>query len=196
MRLLRLRALFRRFGRNTQGVAAVEFALIFPLLVLLYFGTVEASALYTVDRRVTTVSTTMADLVSRENGCITNDTLQSYFEAATGIMQPYSTTDLKQVVSLLKIDDDGVHVQWSEAYGDTAVERPTGDTTTIATETLAPQMNALAKTKGWLVAAEISYPYTPLFGLVIKNINLAHTQFFLPRYGQEIKFKQAANGCT
>jgi Flp pilus assembly protein TadG len=185
-----MRRVLRQFGEDTRGVAAVEFALILPLLVLLYFGTVEASALYTVDRRVATVSSTMADLVSRENGCITNATLQSYFNAATGIMRPYSTTGLKQIVSLLSVNEDGdVSVEWSQAYGDDAQPRATGDTDTLANSTRDPNINALARIKGWLVSAEISYPYTPLFGMVIKQVTLANTQYFLPRFQSEIQFK-------
>lgn len=176
--------LIARFRRDTQAVAAVEFALILPLLVTLYFGTVEAAQLYTVDRRVATVSSTMADLISREQDCITTDKLNNYFNAATGIMQPYSTTALKQVVSFLAVSSSGtVTIKWSKAYGTGATARNTGTTTAIGTQT---QINTLARTKGWLVAAEIQYPYQPLYGIVIKTINLAHTEYFLPRYEEEI----------
>jgi len=195
-RLLKGGGALRRFAGATGAAVAVEFALIMPLLILLYFGTVEASSLYAVDRRVATVSATMADLVSRENGCITNATLQSYFAAATGIMQPYPTNGLKQVVSLLNIQSDGtVKVVWSRPYGTGATGRPENRTTTeIATPALAPQMNALARAQGWLVAAEITYPYTPLFGLVIRDVALSHTQFFLPRYQKQVSFQ--ASSCN
>lgn len=181
---LRANALWRLL-RDRRAVAAVEFALILPLLVLLYFGTVEAASLYTVDRRVATVASTMADLVSRERGCISTDKLNSYFNAATGIMQPYSTTGLKQVVSFLEVNKTtgAVTVKWSKPYGTGAQARSTGPTTAIGAET---QINKLARTKGWLVAAEIQYPYQPLYGIVIKTINLGHTEYFLPRYEEEI----------
>jgi hypothetical protein len=138
-----------------------------------------------VDRRVATVASTMADLISREQKCITTDRLNSYFNAATGIMQPYSTAALKQVVSFLAVDKTtgAVTVRWSAPYGTGAVKRT--DTTTPAVGT-APQINKLAKVKGWLVVAEIRYPYQPLYGVVIKTINLGHTEYFLPRYEEEI----------
>lgn len=174
----------KRFLRDVRAVAAVEFALILPLLVLLYFGTVEAASLYSVDRRVATVASTMADLVSREQKCISTAKLESYFTAATGIMQPFSTTSLKQVVSFLSVSTAGtVTIKWSRPYGTGAAARNTGTTTAIGTQT---RINTLARTKGWLVAAEIQYPYQPLFGIVIKTINLGHTEYFLPRYEEEI----------
>jgi Flp pilus assembly protein TadG len=175
---------FRRFLGNDRAVAAVEFALILPLLVTLYFGTTEAAQLYTVDRRVATVAATMADLVSREQKCITTDKLNSYFAAATGIMQPYVTTNLKQVVSFLAISSTGtVTLKWSKPYGTGAVARTS---TTMGGIGSATNINTLARTKGFLVAAEIQYSYQPLFGVVIKTINLAHTEYFLPRYEEEI----------
>ncbi len=180
-----MRRLLERFTRSTSAVAAVEFALILPLLVTLYFGTVEAASLYTVDRRVATVASTMADLVSREQKCITTARLDSYFTAATGIMQPFSTDNLKQVVSFLAVDSAGtVALKWSRKYGTGAVARTSSTMGGIGSPT---QINTLARTKGWLVAAEIQYPYQPLYGIVIKTINLAHTEYFLPRYGEEIK---------
>ncbi len=173
-----------RFLRDARGVAAVEFALILPLLVLLYFGTVESASLYAVDRRVSTVASTMADLVSREQKCITTAKFDSYFAAATAIMQPFPTTNLKQVVSFMQISSGGtVTIRWSKAYGASATARNTGTTTAIGTAT---NINTLARTKGWLVAAEIQYPYQPLFGIVIKTINLGHTEYYLPRYEEEI----------
>lgn len=183
------RNLFRRFLRDRKAVAAVEFALILPLLVLLYFGTVEAASLYAVDRRVATVASTMADLVSREKGCITAAKLNSYFNAATAIMQPYSMSGLKQVVTFLAVDKStgAVTVKWSKPYGTGAVARTSTTTPPIGTAT---EINKLAKTKGWLVAAEIRYPYQPLYGIVINTINLGHTEYFLPRYEEEITFAQ------
>jgi len=179
-----MRRALKRFARDSKAVAAVEFALILPLLVLLYFGTVEAAQLYTVDRRVATVASTMADLISREQKCITTAKLNSYFNAATGIMQPYPTTSLKQVVSFLSVAQNGtVKVEWSKAFGTGATARNTGVTTAIGTQT---EINKLARTKGWLVAAEIQYPHKPLYGIVIGTINLGHTEYFLPRYGELI----------
>ena len=175
----------RRLGKDDRAVAAVEFALIVPLLIVLYFGTVEAASLFTVDRRVSTVASTMADLVSREKDSISESTtLANYFEAARGIMQPYSTTSLKQVVTLLQVTSAGVTtVVWSVGYnGGTA-------RTAAATYNLpaSSQINQISRTNGYLVMSEIAYPYKPLFGLVITDtINLSRTEYFLPRYEDKI----------
>ncbi|MBK8082639.1 MAG: pilus assembly protein [Devosia sp.] len=181
----RPKRLFVRLAREERGVAAVEFALILPLLILLYFGTVEAASLFTVDRRVATVASTMADLVSREKKSISQgSTLANYFQAANGIMQPYPTTSLKQVVTLLKITSAGVTtVVWSVGYNGGVARTATASYNLPASS----QINQLARTNGYLVMSEISYPYKPLFGMVISNtVNLSRTEYFLPRYEDKI----------
>lgn len=181
-RRLGLPPLLRRFVGAEEGVAAVEFALILPLLLLIYLGSIEASSLFTVDRRVEVISTTVADLVARWNpnqGAITDDVLGDYFRAAGGIIIPYDDSRLTQVVSLLSVDDDGVaEVVWSCAYNGGASFNA-GDV-----YALGPQMQALSS-GGYVVAATTRYPYRPVLGMVFRDeITLENEALFLPRFGE------------
>ncbi|MBL8593039.1 MAG: pilus assembly protein [Devosia sp.] len=176
----------KQFRDDIRAVAAVEFALILPLLITLYLGTIEAATLYSADHKVATVASTMADLVSREKGEISSATLDKYFEAAETIMRPYTTSGLVQVVSLLSINSDGVAtVKWSQAHG-TAEAREADSEYPLDADT---KINELARgSSGWLVASEITYPHEPIFGLIIPNtITLKHTEYFLPRFKGEIE---------
>lgn len=180
--------LIERFRRDVEGIAAVEFALILPLLLGLYLGAIETATLYTVDHKVATVASTVADLVSREKAEIKESTLDNYFEAAASIMQPYSTTGLVQTVSLLSIDADGVAtVSWSAASG--AEEGREVDSVYPLDATA--KINILAReASGWLVVSEIEYPHQPIVGLVITDtIDIRHVEYFLPRFSSEIEFK-------
>ena len=49
--LSRLRA--RKLSQSEDGISAVEFALIAPLMALIYFGCIELSVMMTLDRKVT-----------------------------------------------------------------------------------------------------------------------------------------------
>lgn len=60
-----LHNLLRRLTTNAQGVAALEFAMIAPLMFSLFVGSVEFSQAITVDRRVTQAASVTADLISR-----------------------------------------------------------------------------------------------------------------------------------
>ena len=98
----RLRRLIAGFARNEGGTAAVEFALIMPFLLALYFGSMEASALFTADKRVNSISSTVGDLTAQWDpidGSLPQATLTGYFAAATGIITPYSSAGVKQVVA-------------------------------------------------------------------------------------------------
>lgn len=176
----------RQFLAASGGAAAVEFALIVPAMLVLYLGSIEASSLYTVDRRITTISSTMGDLVARADGTISQAELDDYFEAAAGILIPYSTTGLQQVVSLISVSPAGVtKVEWSKTSGGTA--RTEGSAYPLAA---SAEMNKIARKKsgsGYLVVSETSYAYTPVLGVVIKGpINLYGESFYLPRFGEEI----------
>jgi Flp pilus assembly protein TadG len=171
--------------RDQRGVAAVEFALILPVLILLYFGTIETASLFTADRRVANVAGTMGDLVSRAKQTITEDQITDYFQAASAIMQPLPTGPLRQTVSLLSVEADGdVTVVWSRPFNGGVVR---------ADDSVFPlpadqQINVLAREKGFLVAAEVEYSYRPLFGMVYPNmISLKQTEYFLPRFAGGIE---------
>jgi Flp pilus assembly protein TadG len=176
----------KQFRDDVRAVAAVEFALIVPLLLTLYLGTIETATLYSADHKVATVASTMADLVSREKGEISTTTLDKYFEAAQTIMRPHATSGLVQVVSLVKIDSVGVaKVKWSRVHGDGEEREADSDYPLEATT----KINELARNaSGWLVASEITYPYQPIFGLIIPGtVTLKHTEYFLPRFNGEIE---------
>src|SRR5690606_19748773 len=57
--------LFARLRRDSGGMAAIEFAMIVPLMFFLFVGTIEFSQALTVDRRLTQAASSTADLIAR-----------------------------------------------------------------------------------------------------------------------------------
>ena len=177
-------AVLKRFAAREEGVAAVEFALIFPFLLALYLGSIEAAALFTADKRVNTISSTIGDLIAQWNpgeGAISSDTLNMYFDASEGIISPYPDVGVEQVVSLIFVKSDGTTVvRWSRQSGGGTVWPEGKPYTPLAATT---ETNQVAR-GGCIVAAETSYSYKPLLGVVFTQaINLRHTNYFIPRYG-------------
>src|ERR1700755_1455005 len=76
--------------RDRSGVAATEFAVIVPLMLVLFFGVVEFSTGVAVDRKVTLVARTLSDLVS-QNTSVTDTQFTNIFNAGTRVMSPYTT---------------------------------------------------------------------------------------------------------
>lgn len=178
-----IRGLLHRFGMEERAVAAVEFALILPLLLVLYCGSLETSSLFIADRHINNVSATMGDLVSQwdpADGPITNATIAGYFASSQSLMYPLDNTALKQVVSCVQVNADGTtKVIWSKAYnGGTA-------RTVDASYPLAASkmMNQVAR-GGYIIASETYYGYRPLMGQVLSNpYNLYSENLYVPRYG-------------
>lgn len=174
----------KRFHREERAVAAVEFALIVPFLITLYLGSIEAAALFTVDKRISSISSTIGDLVAQwdpEDGDLTASTMTDYLNASTGILAPYPTTGLKIVVTLVQVKNTGVtNVLWSKANSSGTVKTTGASYTDLGSTT---QMNSVSR-GGCVVAAEVSYSYKPLLGQVFTTaLNLKHTNYFLPRFG-------------
>jgi Flp pilus assembly protein TadG len=185
--LRRLILQVRRFGADREGVAVVEFALVVPVLLILYMGTIEVSDLIAVDRRVNVISGTMGDLVARTDGTITASTLTDYFQASEGIIVPYKKTGLEQVVTFVAVNSAGTTatVSWSKGYnGGTAKTAGT-------TYPLPVAMLDISKSS-WVVVSETYYSYKPLLGWVVSDaIDLHRISYYLPRHGTAI----ACSGC-
>lgn len=179
--MTRLRTALRAFPHASKGVAAVEFALILPVMLVLYLGTLEVSDLIAVDRRVSVISGTMGDLVARNDGDITTARLSDYFKAAGGIIIPYQPAPLRQVVTVLQVAANGsATVRWSCGFnGGTALA-------TDSSYVLEPAMREIGKSN-YVVMSTSSYAYRPLLGQVITTaVGLDRTSFYLPRYGEYI----------
>jgi Flp pilus assembly protein TadG len=180
-----LRARLTAFADATGATAAVEFALVLPFLLLLLMGSIEASSLITVDRRVNVISGTVGDLVARwdpKDGAISSSTLTDYFTASSSIIFPYETGDLKQVVSFVEIASDGTtKVLWSCAHNG-----GTKRVTNATYPTLPTNINLLARPpagKGFVVASETSYNHVPVMGVVFEGgLDLYQESFYLPRH--------------
>ena len=52
---------------DRRGLAAIEFAMIVPIMLVMFFGTVELSSGVAVDRKVTLVARTLSDLTSQSS---------------------------------------------------------------------------------------------------------------------------------
>jgi Flp pilus assembly protein TadG len=160
---------------DRSGLAAVEFAMIFPIMVVLYFGVVEFSSAIAVDRKATQVARTLSDLTSQSMSVADAD-LMSFGQAAKAIMTPYPPSPLVSSITEVYIDSaSGVaRVQWSKgltigttggvAIAATAPHNP-GDVVVLPT--------TLVAAKGtYVIWSEVSYKYTPAVGIVLAQTGI------------------------
>ena len=174
-----------RFIGERRGVSAVEFALVAPLMISLYFGCAEISDAIAVDRKVTLIAGTLANLAascgdsnSGSGGCTNNilstTEINNIFAASSAIVSPYSAGSLKMSLSCIAIDDKGnVTVPWSVPYN---------GGTKLTSFTFGAAQTNLKVNSTQLLYAVVSYAYTPLVGTTfIPSMTLSDSMFMTPR---------------
>lgn len=168
----------RQFGRHNAGVAAVEFALIVPFMILLFFGTVEASRALAYDRRLTSASSALGDLIAQSNTSLTMTQLTDYFVAASITMIPYDATGLRQIATCVYVDADGdATVVWSHAYNG-ATDHADGSAYVLPTA-----FTDIAR-ESYVIVSEAQLFYAPLTNIAFEaGITLYKEQFYIPRFG-------------
>ncbi|SFL39714.1 TadE/TadG family type IV pilus assembly protein [Methylobacterium pseudosasicola] len=94
-----------RFRRDAGGVAAIEFAMILPLLITLYFGLTELVRAIDTGRKTTLYARTIADLSGRAtNGSPTTTDMAAIVNAAGSIMRPYPTSNLQVAIHAMGVE--------------------------------------------------------------------------------------------
>ena len=104
---------------DRSGLAAVEFAMIFPMMVVMFFGVVELSSAISADRKATLVARTLSDLTS-QMASVADADLTNFGQAAKAIMTPYPASPLVSSITEVYVDNvSGVaRVQWSKGVDD------------------------------------------------------------------------------
>ncbi|HWM45398.1 MAG TPA: TadE/TadG family type IV pilus assembly protein [Xanthobacteraceae bacterium] len=161
-----------RFARDRRGVSAVEFALIAPLLVAIYFGGIEVTTAVAVDRKMTLVAHTVADLAAQSSK-LTEAEITDILKASVAISAPYATSNLKVTVSSIEIDANGqAKIKWSRSYNGTAHSPDS-----------VPLPAALKVPNTSLIWGEASYDYKPMFGTTVfkASLTLGDANYMRPR---------------
>ncbi|MEX1060917.1 MAG: TadE/TadG family type IV pilus assembly protein, partial [Methyloceanibacter sp.] len=141
--------------RDRRGVSAIEFAMIVPILILMYVGVAEIGNALTIYRRTSSVASTAADLTEQTKTVSTAD-LQDIAAASSSILTPYSTTPLKIVLSSVVADEDNNgKVAWS--YANKGGGRATNSAYAVPAGLTEPNSS--------VIVAEITYSFTPLLNL-------------------------------
>ncbi len=166
-----VRNFLRRLAGNRDGVSAVEFALIAPVMVLLYLGMVEISLALSVDRKVTNAASALADLVAQDD-IITDNEMTDILNAGAAIIAPYDPANFSVRISSVSMALTGnVEVDWSDASGMTP--RAEGSQPTLPDGVLTTGRSVI-----WV---EVAYAYEAPFREITGDFNIAEEFFLRPR---------------
>jgi Flp pilus assembly protein TadG len=173
---------------DRRGLAAIEFAMLVPIMLVMFFGTVELSSGVAVDRKVSLVARTLSDLTSQSSS-VANVDLNSFFNVKNAMLTPYPPGPVQATITELFVDPTTLQarVQWSYA----SPSSPVRSTSSVVGIPLA-----LAVPGSYLIMGEVSYLYQPTVGYVMSKsgINLTSTAYTRPRQTQCVIYPTPAVG--
>jgi Flp pilus assembly protein TadG len=167
-----VRTFLRRWRDDRDGVSAIEFALIAPFMVALYLGAVEVSLALSIDRKITSAASALADLVAQDD-VITDGEMSSIFTAGNAIVAPFDSGPMEVRISSVMMDSSGdVSVQWSDADGMPALT-PGGGVSMPA---------GIMQTNRSVIMVEVRYSYETLFSeLGVSQFDIREVFYLRPR---------------
>jgi Flp pilus assembly protein TadG len=168
----KLMSTYRRFVDSTRAVAAIEFAMIMPVLAVLFLGSFDGGRAIAIYMKVRSMA---------------SSDMQGVLLATSQMLAPYSSTPVVVKISQIKISAKGVAtVSWGAALNGTP--RAAGSSITIPA--------ALATPGSYLIYGEASYTYTPMFGYFsLGNIALSDNLFVTPRSSTCIIYTPVSATC-
>lgn len=177
------RCLLAALWRGEQGIAAMEFAMVAPMLVLIFLGGYEINRYIQIAQKVDNVAYTVADVVSQQTS-ITNNQLAVYMEAATQLMQPltFGSSGVVIVTSVYRASGSAnAVVQWRYTGGGTLSRTSTlGNVGATATLPSGFTLNQ----RDNVIIVEVYYVFNPIMsGYVLSQTDIYKRAIFKPRLG-------------
>jgi Flp pilus assembly protein TadG len=177
--LARLPARLRRLVADERGVSAVEFAMVLPLMALMYVGTVEVTNAVAANRKLVAATSAIGDLTGQAQDVLNAD-MNNIFDATAAVMNPFATGALQLRISQIQIDGAGrATVAWSDGRNMTALTRG-------ASYSGLPAGVRVANT--YVIVSEASYAYaSPLGSFITGTIAMRETFYLRPRIGDCVR---------
>jgi Flp pilus assembly protein TadG len=181
-----LRGKAAALARENSGLAAIEFAMLLPLMIVLFLGCAEVSQAVGIDRKVGLTTRTVSDLVAQVKSVSDTD-MTNIMAAVAAVAAPYPTSNLRLKVSSITIDaNKKATIAWGDAMNTSA--RQKGDVVTVP--------NGLLVANTTLIWAEATYNFTPTIGYVITGtLPLSDQIYMRPRLSDCVQRPPSVTGC-
>lgn len=195
--------ILQRAAVDRSGMAATEFALLLPIMVVLFFGILELSEGMTANRRVAVAVNTAADLAAQSEQ-LSPSQVDGLMESVLPILEPTSVNsiDINLISIVLDANGDPI-VHWSLHWNNDV--QPTapyteGEEYDKLTETFTNSPNGLTMLQNRsMIIVEMSYPYNPQFAryFVSDPIQFDRTAKRAPRRVTRVQLcDDSGNNCT
>ena len=172
-----------RLCKDTAGLAALEFALVLPLMITAMLGTVEVWNLVTSYSKAVSASQTVADLTS-QSSTLTTTQMNSIVVAAQRVLDPMVSDTTTLGVSVVSIGFDAANkpIQlWKFGWGTAAAATP-----------VISGAAGLGVTGESVIQVNLSYTCIPLIHDIVPQVTFSEASYSRPRLVKKI----ALNGVT
>jgi Flp pilus assembly protein TadG len=180
----RVGVLGRRFAGSTSGLAAIEFAIILPVLLLLLLGTFDAGRAITIYMKVRAATYTLAAVTNQYSTTtpIQLADMQAITGATAAVLSPYPSAPASVTITQVKqTSSTQAVVSWSYTVNGTAYGA--GSTWSRIPSLLST--NKACSGTGYpcyFIYAEVKYVFTPSFGyFAVGSINFSDSLYTTPR---------------
>ena len=150
------------FRQREDGIAAVEFALILPIMAMMFIGAVEMSWAVSADRRVSQVTSAAGDVTARAQSNLTPAEVEQYTRAASWLMNPFDATKSKITVSAVSSGASAATVQrrWSCTFD--AQSGTMSPACACSSAAYTPPAGLITQPTEGLIVSEVVFKYKPL----------------------------------
>lgn len=184
-----------RFVRDEDGIAAIEFAFIAPIMLFMYFGMAEVATAISTDRKISHSANVAGDLATQSE-MISKAEMAEIMKATMMVMNipddklNYVTIE---ITSYTRTDDDDptsvVENGKATFKGNAGIDFPNFDATVL-------DKAILSSTSG-VVVARVNYIYEPLkLRYMPTDFNMSETFMLKPRKSAHVSFDDSGGSTT
>jgi Flp pilus assembly protein TadG len=171
-----MRRFLARAAADRKGAAAVEFALIFPILFTMNIGAVEALQVYQAQRNVSHIAATISDITAQSR-TVTEAELQDVLSSGLAIIYPFPSTSLQQRVTSITASSSG-----SAQPPDWTSKR------NYASSEAATVPSGYLGANESVIVSDVIYDYKPTFRLFLPaTIRFTRHAYARPRLTQKVE---------
>jgi Flp pilus assembly protein TadG len=213
----------RKFRTAADGVAATEFAIVVPFMLVLLVGGVELGDGMAINVKVSATAHSVADMVT-QNTSLSTASMQNILTGATSIIAPYPVNSNQLTVTVSEVSSDAngnLTLRWSQSYNGSSFG---AGRTSLTASGLYSALTPPASLNGTVgntsdvnnqndqvsfIVSEVGYAYTPRLGYTISGtVNLGDSYWLFPRCSTDspanssgpayydVKFSTSTTTCT
>jgi len=183
------RTICRRFIVSRRGVAAIEFAMVMPVLLILFLSSFDVGNAIIIYLKVRAATYSLAAITNQygtgSTDQISTTNMPTITSAITQMLAPYSSTSAVVTISQIKATSNtAATVSWSYSAGGTALS---GSYTGLPSNMAKNSCNNTYPC--YFILSQVSYTYTPLFGSYMTgSLTLSDSLLVTPRTTECVQY--------